>query len=170
VSRPEFPFRAVTDETTRDELYRHTAEIQRRLLSSADTAVAIGTSIAWAQDNLRPALFHAWLHSEFGWKPAIGESLVDAAVNFDTRSTVFRPAAALELAKVLVRTVCAAELVKARRLVEAYRAILKGDASVSRWPSPRNPRSQGKCRRIRGRVYRSRPRRDESNIEPEEME
>jgi hypothetical protein len=154
------------------ELLEQSASIRQELTEIVGATVAIGRMLAWAQDRLRPELYQAWLWSEFGWRGSVADAFIDAACNFGNRGSAFHPAAALELAATLAaRSICARELIKARALVQAYRAIVKGEGlhSGSQKPhSSKRPRSG----RIRGRVFRSRPRRDEStpDIEPEELE
>jgi hypothetical protein len=144
----------IVDDQARAELHQKTEVIRQQLGNVVRSCVAVGQTLADAQVGIRPELFEAWLFSELGWKVRIADALVDVATNYEHYGEACRPAAAIDMAaSMAVHSVCAAELVKARRLIEAYRAIVNQDATLIH-ESRSAVRAAGRSRIKRSRVYR----------------
>lgn len=159
----DFPYRATDNTEAAAELLQRTETIRQLLNEVKRTVVSVGESIGIAQATLRPELFEAWLFSEFRWKPAIADAFIDCAVDLDAGSGVCNPAVALQLC---AHSLAARELTKTNMLLEAYRGIVKGDATIPR-PRAGRPRVSIKSPspRIRGRVYRTTLRGKNPNTE-----
>lgn len=163
----DFPYRAIGSAETAAALHQRTEGIKQLLAEVTLAVVTIGQSVAWAGGALRPELLAAWLLGELGWTPRVADAFIDAAVNFESGRAVCTPAAALDFASNLAaHSIAARELTKAHKLLQAYRAIVKGDATVAR-PRSCRPRASIKSTspRFRGRVYRATLRRDELNTD-----
>lgn len=161
MSVADFPYRAIPDAAIAAELHDQAKVIKAQLAEILKATVDIGRRLASGAETLgtvRPELVDAWLFSEFGWKARIADSFIDAALNYETRSSAFNPHAALELARVFAaRSICANELVKSKRLVQALRQVIKGDVVFKRWPhGDARPRPS----RARYRVFRRAIRKD----------
>jgi hypothetical protein len=165
----DFPYRAIVDDQAREELHRKTELIRQQLNCVVNSCVIVGQTLADAQEGIRPELFCAWLFSELGWKPHVADALVDVATNYETHAAAFRPAAAIEMAmSMAVHSVCAAELVKARRLIDAYRAVVKQDGTLIH-ESRSGIRAAGRSR-IRGRISRRTVRRESARPDSDQIE
>ena len=151
-----FPYRAIGCENAAQELQLRTERIKQLLETITRAAGQIGEDLDWALLHVRLEIYVAWLYSEFRWTAVIGDGFAEASTLAQQNRS--DPESALRIAAALTgNAVAARELMKNRDLLQAYREVIKGDASFCRWPCSSRPRKSLKHGRprVRSRVFRS---------------
>ena len=162
----------MTDDDQRRETDAAADDVLKLLDQIAAAYVAIGARLHDVEGSLPERLYAAWLYSEFLWTESIADSFINPAIACGGAlgADDCHPDAALGLTRSPVAQAFAAQqLAKARTLLRAYRAILRGDAAFEdlprRWRHASLRASPVRAVRLRNSRRRRRPSQEEETTD-----